>query len=113
MRATELKRNLLFRKVLNKEFNHYSEVETNILISIYFMNIQYERCSGNSLFKYLSKINRTPYKKKLLLAIRKFKQEGMIKVNGKGASTNILLTQDAKLILFRLEEKVRRVRISY
>ena len=112
MRATELKRTLLFRKVLNREFHHYSEVETNILISIYFMNMQYNRCSGNSLFKYLSKINRTPYRKNLLFTIRKFKHQGMIKVNGKGAGTNIILTQNAKLILFRLEEKLRRVRFN-
>lgn len=113
MIATELKRHFLFRKILNKELNHYTEVETNILIGIYIMNIEHNRCSGNTLFNYLSKINRTPYKKKLLLTIRKFKQEGMIKKFGKGAGTNILLTLEAKLNLFRLEEKMRRVRISY
>jgi hypothetical protein len=112
MRATQLKRILLFRKILNKEVDHYTEVETNILIGIYIMNIEHKRCSGNTLFNYLSKINRTPYKKKLLLTIRKFKQEEMIRTFGKGAGTNILLTLEAKLILFRLEEKMRSVRFN-
>lgn len=108
MRITQLKKHLLFRKILNKELD-YTEVETNILICIFIMNIQYERCSGNTLFEYLSKLHHTPYRKKLLSIVRKFKHEGMIKILGKGAGTNIILTQDAKLILFELEAKIRRV----
>jgi hypothetical protein len=110
MRATQIKRSFLFRYVLLKQYSNYTEVETNILIGIYIMNERYERCSCNTLFEYLSKVHRTPYKKTLLTTIRKFKQEEMIRVYSKGPGTKIHLTMDGKLYLHNLEERLRRVR---
>ena len=107
MRATNLKRSFLFRYILLKQWRHYTEVETNVLIGIHLMNQKSERCSCNTLFKYLSKVHRTPYKKKLLFILRKFKEDGMIRILGKGPGTKIKLTTDAILHLFQLEEKLR------
>ena len=103
MRVTNLKRSFLFRKILLKREDHYTEVETNVLIGIYVMNNNYLRCSCNTLFKYLSSVHRTPYKKTLLLTLKKFRQEGMINKNGKGLTTKIHLTLKGELHLYELE----------
>ena len=110
MRATQLKRALLFRYVLNKQRDHYSEVETYILLCIFMMNNSGERCSCNTLFKKLAKIHRTPYKKKLLSIVRKFKEQDLIRSFGKGPGTNLVLSQQGKLHLFDLEEKLRGIK---
>lgn len=112
MKVTQLKRTFLFRYVLLKQWQHFTEVETNILIAIYLMNIKCERCTCNILFKYLSKYHRTPYRKTLLFTIRKFKQDGMIRIIGKGAGIKIHLTIDGNLYLMRLEEKIRGVKLN-
>lgn len=93
-----------------KQRDHYSEVETYILLCIFIMNNNGVRCSCNTLFKKLSKIHRTPYKKKLLLIVRNFKEQDLIRVLGKGAGTNLVLSQQGKLHLFDLEEKLRCVK---
>ena len=103
MRVTNLKRSFLFRQILLKREDHYTEVETNVLIGIYLMNNKYLRCSCNTLFKYLSSVHRTPYKKTLLLTLKKFRQEGMINKNGKGLTTKIHLTLKGELHLYELE----------
>lgn len=110
MRATQLKRSLLFRYVLMKQFDHYSEVETHILTSIYLMNVDHKRCSGNTLFKYLSKIHRTPSKKKLLLIVKKFKEQERVRRYGKGPGTNLVLTEHGKQYLFDLERKLKGIK---
>ena len=110
MRATQLKRALLFRYVLNKQRDHYSEVETYILLCIFMMNINGERCSCNNLFKKLSKIHRTPYKKKLLLIVRNFKEQDLVRSFGKGAVTYLVLSEQGKQHLFDLEEKLRGIK---
>ena len=110
MKITYLKRSFFFRRVLAKGWPKYSEVETNVMIGIYLMNNSFERCSCNTLFAYLSKVHRTPYKKTLLATLRKFKQEGIIRVSCKGPGTKIHLTMEGTLYLIRLEEKLRRVR---
>ena len=110
MRATQLKRALLLRYILMKHIDHYSEVETYILMCIYFMNNNYERCSCNTLFIKLSKIHRTPYKKKLLLIVRNFKEKDLVRCLGKAAGTNLVLSQRGKLHLFELERKLRSVK---
>ena len=108
MKFTHLKRSFLFRKILLKEWPHYTEVETNVLIAIYLMKCDLERCSCNTLSAYLSKVHRTPHKKTLLATLRKFKQEGVIRKIGKGPGTKLHLTMDGNLYLMRLEDKVRR-----
>ena len=112
MKFTHLKRSFLFRKILLKEWPHYTEVETNVLIAIYLMNCDLERCSCNTLSAYLSKVHRTPHKKTLLAILRKFKQEGVIRKIGKGPGTKILLTMDGTFYLQRLEEKIRRIKFN-
>jgi len=107
MQADQLYRNLLYRQALRKQFNSYTEFETNILIGIYVMNAQAMRCSGNTLFNYLATIHRTPYKKNLLATLRKFKKEDRIRGNNAGAGTNIRLTEFGKQYLFDLEERLR------
>jgi len=107
MRVTNLKRSFFFRQILLKREDYYTEVETNVLIGIYLMNNKYLRCSGNTLFKFLSAVHRTPYKKTLLITLKKFKQEGMINKNGKGLSTKIYLTLKGTLYLIELEEKLK------
>ena len=108
MKFTHLNRSFLFRKILLKEWPHYTEVETNVLIAIYLMNCNLERCSCNTLSEYLSMVHRTPHKKTLLATLRKFKREGVTRVTGKGPGTKIHLTMDGNLYLYRLEEKVSR-----
>ena len=110
MRATQLKRALLFRYVLMKQIAHYSEVETYILLCIFMMNNNGERCSCNTLFRKLAKIHRTPYKKKLLLIVRNFKEQDLVRSFGKGAGTNLVLSQRGKQHLFDLEEILRCVK---
>ena len=109
MKFTQLKRSFLFRNILFKDWQNYSEVEINVVIGIYSMNYEFKRCSSNTLFRYLSKLHRTPYKKTLLATLRKFKQEGVIRVTGKGPGTKIHLTMDGTLYLSRIEEKLRRI----
>ena len=60
------------------------QIEAHILVCIFIMNNNGERCSCNTLFKKLSKIHSTPYKKKLLLIVRNFKEQDLIRVFGKG-----------------------------
>ena len=110
MRLTQLKRIFLFRYILNKQFDHYTEVDTNVLMGIFVMEEKCERCSCNTLFKYLSNVHRTPYRKNLLLTIRKFKQDGVIRILGKGAGTRIYLTMDGRLYLYALEQNLNRIR---
>ena len=110
MKAIQLKRSFLFRFILLKQWPHYKEVETNILIGIYLMNCDLERCSCNTLSAYLSKIHRTPHKKTLLATLRKFKEGEFIRVNGRGPGTSIHLTIAAELYLFELEAKLKRYR---
>ena len=102
MRATQLKRSRLFRYVLMKQFDHYSEVETYILMSIHLMNNQGKRCSCNTLFTYLSKIHRTPYKKKLFMIIKNLKEQGRIRGLGKGRGANLVITEYGRQYLFHL-----------
>ena len=111
MKLTYLNRSFFFRSTLLKVGRHYSEVETNGLIGIYLMNCDLIRCSCNTLTVFLSKMHRTPYKKTLLATLRKFKQDGIIRQTGKGRGTNMHLTIEGNLYLFRLEGKVRRVKI--
>lgn len=111
MRVTNLKRSFLCRKILLKREDHYTEVETNVLVGIYLMNNKYLRCSGNTLFKYLSTVHRTPYKKTLFITLKKFKQDGMINKNGKGL-TKIYLTLKGELHLFELERLIMKVRFE-
>ena len=110
MTATQLKRSLLFRYILIKQFDHYSEVETHILISIYLMNNDGKRCSCNTLFAFLSKIHRTPYKKKLILILKKLKEQDRIKSFGKGSGTNLIITEYGRQYLFHLERKIRGIK---
>lgn len=110
MRATQLKRSLIFRFILLNKIDHFTEVETHTLIAIYLMNIDYQRCSGNTLFKYLSKIHRTPYRKRLLLTLRNFKETGIIRLSGKGPGTNLFLTEHGKQYLFDLERKLKGIK---
>lgn len=112
MNTTQLKRLFLFRVILTKQFENYSEVETNVLIAIYLMNKQFKRCTGNTLLDYLSAIHRTPYKKRLLGTIRRLKTDGMIRLVGKGASSKIVLTLEGDLYLIRLEERMRKIRFN-
>lgn len=104
-----LKRYLVFRSILMKEFDHYTERELNVLICIDVMAMKEEHCSRNNMFKYLSELHRTPYKKTFLSTIRKFINAGMIRVAGKGANTKIVLTIEGNLHLLRLEEKLSRI----
>lgn len=113
MRATQLKRSFYYRYVLRKEYKPYTEVETNVMVGIYIMNETGERCSCNTLFAYLSKVHRTPYKKTLLATLRKFKQEGIIRVISKGPGTKIHLTIQGTLYLLGLEEKLRNLHFTY
>jgi hypothetical protein len=85
------------------------EVETNVvLIAIYLMNCDLERCSCNTLSAYLSKVHRIPNKKKHCWQhYASLKQEGVIRKIGKGPGTKIHLTMDGNLYLMRLEDKVR------
>lgn len=112
MEPTQLKRIFLFRSILQKKDNHYTEVETNIMIAIYLMSKKLERCSGNTLFVYLSKIYRTPSKKKLLATIRKLKEKEMIEVTSKGAGLKIHLRIKGVNYLMELEDNLRRVRFT-
>lgn len=112
MKTIQLKRSFLFRHILVKQWNQYSEVETNVLIGIFLMNEGLERCSCNTLFEYLAKVRRTPYKKKLLATIRKLKSDGMVRILRKGPGTNMLLTTDGKLYLIDLEEKLRQIKFK-
>lgn len=107
MKITNIKRVFLFRYVLNKEWPNYTEVQTNVMIGIYLMNQKFERCSCNTLIDYLSKVCRTPNKKTLLSTIRKFKEDDIVRIYGKGAGTKIKLTTDGELYLTRLEEKLK------
>ena len=112
MKAIQLKRFFLFRFILLKLWPHYTEVETNILIGIYLMNCDFERCSCNTLSAYLSKMHRTPHKKTLLATLRKFKQDGVTRITGKGRGTNNHLTMDGTLYLARLEEKLIKTKFN-
>ena len=112
MKLTYLNRFFLFRSILLKQGQHYTEVETNVLIGIYLMNSDLVRCSCNTLTVYLSKMHRTPYKKTLLATLQKFKQDGVIRQTGKGRETNMHLTIEGKMYLFRLEGKISMVRFS-
>jgi hypothetical protein len=112
MQTDHLYRNLLYRYSLKKQFVIYSEFETNVLFGIYVMNRQFQRCSGNTLFKYLSQIHRTPYKKSLLAAIRKFKSDGCIRATGKGSGANIHLTEFGKQHLSELEERLNGINLE-
>ena len=112
MRVTNLKMSFLYRQILLKREDHYTEVETNVLVGIYLMNNKYLRCSGNSLFKYLSTVHRTPYKKSLLQTIRKFNQHGIVRIIGKGACVKIYITMDGNLYLSSLEKKLAAERID-
>jgi len=110
MKFTYLKRSFLFRKILLKEWQHYTEVETNVMVGIYIMNETGERCSCNTLFAHLSAVHRTPYKKTLLATLRKFKQDGVIRVTSKGPGTKIHLTMDGTLYLLNLERRIRNIK---
>ena len=110
MKITHLKRSFLFRKILLKEWQHYTEVETNVMVGIYIMNEIGERCSCNTLFAHLSAVHRTPYKKTLLATLRKFKQDGVIRVTSKGPGTKIHLTMDGTLYLLNLERRIRNIK---
>ena len=112
MKFINLKQSFLFRSILLKEGQHYTEVETNVLIAIYLMNCNLERCSCNTLSAYLLKVHRTPHRKTFLATLRKFKQDGVIRQMGKGRETNMNLTMDGTLYLYRLEGKVSMVRFS-
>lgn len=48
----------------------------------------------------------------MLSTVRKFKQDGMLRVYGTGPGTNMHLTEAGKQYLFDLERKLRRVRIN-
>ena len=109
MRLTQLKRIFLFRYVLSKQFDHYTEVETNVLMGIFAMEEKCERCSCNTLLEYLSKMHRTPYKKTLLLTIRKLKENGMIRSINKGPATKIHTTLKGLLHLMELEKKLKGI----
>jgi hypothetical protein len=110
MNTTQLKRLFLYRAILKKQFENYSEVETNVIIAIYLMNKQFKRCTGNTLLDYLSAIHRTPYKQRLLGTLRRLKMDAMIRVVGKGAKSKIVLTLEGDLYLIRLEESLRKIR---
>lgn len=110
MRIIQLTRCLLFRYVLKKQVESYTEVEINILVCIYLMNNQAKRCSCNTLINYLSKLNRTPSRKKLLYTLRRFKDEGIVRVFGKGPGTNVLLTTLGKIYLNELEDELKGIR---
>ena len=112
MKPTQLKRVFLFRSILNKQYGNYTEVEINIITAIYLMNEKNLRCSGNTLFTYLSAIHRTPSKKSLLFTIRKLKEREMIRVIGKGAGLKINLSLQGKIYLMDLEGKLRRIRFT-
>jgi len=95
--------------------NPLTDKEIYLLIAIFIFNKQYRRCSGNTLFKYLSGIHRTPSRKDMFSIIRKFKKNNgqapaMIIELGVGPGKNYLLTEGGKQYLFELE---RRLRINY
>lgn len=117
MKTTQLTRCLLFRSALQKQINPLTEKETFILICISVMNDQHCRCSGNTLFRYLSKIHRTPSRKDLLSIIRKFKapdgqDDLMIRELGTGPGKNYLLTEGGKRHLFELGKKLKGVSLN-
>lgn len=112
MEPTQLQRVFLFRSVLNKQYHKYTEVETNIMIGIYLMNKKGEKCSGNTLFVYLSKIHRTPSKKGLLATIRKLNAQEMLRITSKGAGLKIHLRLDGINYLKELEGSLRKVRFT-
>lgn len=112
MEVTKLKQVFLYRYLIGKECPHYSEVETNVMIGIYLMNKKYERCSCNTLFEYLSKVHRTPYRKTLLSTIRKFKEDGVIRINGSGINKSLKLNAIGQLYLIELEKKLKGLKFS-
>ena len=103
MKINNLTKCFLFRLALRKTIDYYSEREINFLIGIFLMNKNAKRCSGNTLFTYLSKVYRTPDKKYMLSVLRKFKSEDLIRVLIKGPGTNIVLTEYGKQHLSDLE----------
>ena len=105
-RAIQLKRIFLFREVLKDHDGHYSEKETQILIAIYLMGESCIRCSGYTLFKKISKVHRTSQKKGLLIIIKKFKSDGMVRSTG----SKIELSLKGKLHLLELERLLGKVR---
>lgn len=110
MNITNLKRQLFFKYALNKYEDHFSEMESNILIAIHLMNSHSERCSSNTLILFLKKIKHTPRKQNLLKVIRKFKQKELVRGYGKRNGTNILLTIEGNKYLHGLEHQLRRAR---
>ena len=110
MNITNLKRQLFFKYALNRYADHFSEMESNILIAIFLMNAHYERCSCNTLTLFLSKIKHTPRKQNLIITIKKFKQLDFVRVYGKRNATNILLTTEGNKYVQGLEKQLRRSR---
>jgi Mg2+/Co2+ transporter CorC len=117
MRITQITRQFLFRQSLEKINNSASarfgctEKETNFLIGILLMNRNLQKCSGNTLFKYLSKVHRTPNKKAMLATLRRFKNEDLIRQFGNGAGSNLRVTEAGKLFLFGLEKKAKVLKV--
>ena len=109
MKLLNIKRALFYRHLVLKQWDHYSELETNILLAIFLMNEDAKRCSSNTLFCYLSKIRRTPYKKKFLIILKQFKSKELIRVFGKGRTVNMVLTLEGKLHLYDLEKRVKQI----
>jgi hypothetical protein len=61
--------------------------------------------SRNSLFKYLSGVYRMPNRKAFFSTIKNLKVKGMIRISG----TQIYLTLEAKLYLYRLDADLEKM----
>ena len=100
---------ILSMRKLIKQWGYYTEAEVNVLICIYVMTENVEYCSGKTLFDRLSQFHRTPYKKKFLSTIRKFKQDQLIRTTKKGKISRIHLGIRGYMVLVELEKELLKV----
>ena len=76
------------------------------MICIYEFNEREELCTRTTIFEYLSTIHRTPYKKKLLATIRKFKNDEMIIITKRGREFHIRIGIHGYLFLSRVDSEL-------
>ena len=105
-KLTRLNRVLLLRKFLMRQYEQYTEAEVNLMICIYEMNEREECCTRKTIFEFLSKIHRTPYKKKLLATIRKFKKDEMIRITKRARVSHIEIGIHGYLFLSRVDSEL-------
>jgi hypothetical protein len=110
-RTNFLDKIFLYRLAMERERYPYTEFETNILIAIRSMNHNAKRCSSTTVASFLAKYHRTPGKQQLLIALRKFKANGLLRVNGVGPATNYHLSGDGQEYLSEIESRLRMMRL--